>query len=629
MCGIAGSTQASPSLLAEMTARLVHRGPDGNGTWLDAETGAGLAHARLAIVDLSNNGAQPMASPCGRWVIAFNGEIYNYQRLKAELEATGERFSSGSDTEVLLRLLLRKGIGGLDGLIGMFAFALWDRQTREMLLVRDRLGVKPLVWGRLPDGGIAFASEIHALRVHPGLDLSLDRQALSEYLACLYIPAPRTLHAGIAKLAPGHWLRWRDGRVETGQWWAPEYHGTRTLTPTEAAAEILPVLDDSVRLRMIADVEVGCFLSGGIDSSVIAALMARACAEAGAPAPRTFTMTFDEPAYDEREAAAAVARHIGARHVELPARPEAAHLLDTMVQRFGEPFGNPTALLLHDLSAKAREHIKVCMAGDGGDEVFAGYPRYQGGLLADRYQRIVPAPLRRWAANCAGLIPESSSGRHGLRRAREFLTAADLAPAERYAAWVEYFTPEERAALLGLSELPGRPIAELYRTAPGSDTLDAMQQTDLVSFLPGNLLSYGDAMSMAVALEVRLPLLDHRLVEAVGRMAPALRMAEGKKTVLKQIARHLLPATIVDRPKLGFNPPMGRWLKGELKNLVAERLTRARMAELGLDWAPITALLATHAGGRRDCALQVWALLVYESWARGQEGAAVEEALHP
>jgi len=618
MCGIAGSTRALPATLAEMSARLAHRGPDGHGLWTDEAAGAGLAHARLAIVDLSDGGAQPMASPCGRWVMAFNGEIYNYRRLRAELEAAGERFTSGSDTEVLLRIVMRRGVDGLQALIGMFAFALWDRERREMLLVRDRLGVKPLVWAPLPDGGIAFASEIHALRVHPGIDLALDREALSEYLACLYVPAPRTLHRGIRKLAPGHWLRWRDGEITSGQWWAPQYRGERMLSPAQAAEEILPILDDAVRLRMIADVEVGCFLSGGIDSSVIAALMARACAEAGAPPPRTFTMTFDEPAYDERVAAAAVARHVGSRHLELPARPQAAHMLDTMVQRFGEPFGNPTALLIHDLSAKAREHIKVCMAGDGGDEVFAGYPRYQGGLLADRYARAAPAPLRRLAARCAGIIPESTRGRHSLRRAREFLTAGDLPPAERYAAWVEYFTPAERAALLRLDALPPRPVAELYGRAPGSDTLDAMQQTDLVSFLPGNLLSYGDAMSMAVGLEVRLPLLDHRLVEAVGRIAPQVRMADGKKTILKQVARSLLPGEIIDRPKLGFNPPMGRWLQGELKGLVAERLTRSRMAELELDWAPVAELLGTLAGGRRDCALQVWALLVYESWMRGQ-----------
>jgi asparagine synthase (glutamine-hydrolysing) len=618
MCGIAGSTRATPETLAAMLARIVHRGPDAAATWIDAEAGTGLAHARLAIVDLSPGGAQPMASPCGRWVIAFNGEIYNHAALRAELEAAGESFRSTSDTEVLLRLLMRDGMGALPRLVGMFAFALWDREARSLLLVRDRLGVKPLVYGRLADGGLAFASEIDALRAHPGLDLGLDREALSQYLACLYVPAPLTLHAGIRKLPPGHWLEWRDGAVTMGEWWRPAYTGDRVISVDEAAEEVLPILDSAVRLRMEADVEVGCFLSGGIDSSVIAALMARAAREHGAPPPRTFTMTFAEAAYDERDAAAAVAAHVGSVHAELPARPQVAGFLDDMVRLFGEPFGNPTALLIHDLSTKARQHLTVALVGDGGDEVFAGYPRYQGGLLAGRYRALVPGPLRSLAAFAARAIPESSSGRHSLRLAREFLTSAGLPDAEMYAAWVEYFSPAERRRLLKLDRPPTRPVAELYRAAPSQAPLDAMQQTDLLSFLPGNLLSYGDAMSMAVALELREPFLDHRLVEAMGRIAPATRFAAGKKSVLKAVARRLLPAEIVDRPKLGFNPPMGVWLKNDLKGLVAERLTSARMQALGLEWRPVAELLAEHQGGRRDHSLKVWSLLVLEAWGRGQ-----------
>jgi asparagine synthase (glutamine-hydrolysing) len=612
MCGIAGSTIPDRAVVAAMTGRLGHRGPDADGLWVGA--GCALGHTRLAIIDLSPGGAQPMASPCGRWVLAFNGEIYNYRELRAGLEAAGETFASASDTEVLLRLLMREGLAVLPRLFGMFAFALWDQRERMLLLARDRLGVKPLIYAPLPDGGLAFASEIDALRAHPGIDLSLDRQALSDYLACLYVPHPATLHRGIRKLPPGGWLRWRAGAVAQGSWWSPSYCGGRAPTVDEAAEEILPILDSAVRLRLVADVEVGCFLSGGIDSSVIAALMARARREAGAPPPATFTMTFDEAAYDERDAAAAVARHIGSSHTELPARPEAVSLLPEMVRRFGEPFGNPTALLIHDLSRMARRHLTVALAGDGGDEVFAGYPRYQGGLLAQRL-RAIPAPLRRLAARAAVLIPENSSGRHVWRRAREFLAAAALPEAEAYASWVEYFDPAERAALLGEETLPARPIAELFR-ATGREGLDAMQQTDLASFLPGNLLAYGDAMSMAVALEIRLPLLDHRLVEAVGRLDPRIRFAQGKKTVLKAVARRLLPAEIVDRPKLGFNPPMGVWLKGELAGLVAERLCPARLAAIGLDPKPVARLLAEQAGGRRDHALKVWALLVYEEWCR-------------
>lgn len=619
MCGIAGATSTDPGILSMQAARLAHRGPDGHGQWLDSETGAGLAHARLAIIDLTPGGAQPMVSPCGRWVMAYNGELYNYQPLRAELEAKGETFATDSDTEVLLRLLMRHGLDALSKLAGMFAIALWDREQRSMTLIRDRFGVKPLVWAALPDGGVAFASEIDALRAQPGIDLTLDRDALSLYLACLYVPAPLTMHRGIRKLAPGSWLRWRAGRVETGRWWTPAFGNGRALTVDQAVEEVGPLIETAVRRRLVADVEVGCFLSGGIDSSVIAAVMAKIRKEQGAPPPRTFTMTFDEAAYDEREPARAIADHLGTTHVELPASSRSTDLLDTMVRRFGEPFGNPTALLIHDLSQMTRRHVTVALAGDGGDEVFAGYPRYRGGVLAARVDRILPLPLRRMLAWGAGLIPEDSRGRHGWRRAREFISALGQSPSARYAAWVEYFDPVERQRLLELHGRPSSPIADIYDGLGLRDPLDAMQATDLVSFLPGNLLSYGDAMSMAVALETRLPFLDHDLVAKVGAIAAATRVADGPKTILKAVARRYLPAHIVDRPKLGFNPPMGVWLKGALKPLVEERLTEPAVARLGLAWPAIASLLAEHRAGRRDHSLKVWSLLVLDAWMRQQE----------
>ncbi|MCB2101669.1 MAG: asparagine synthase (glutamine-hydrolyzing) [Rhodobacterales bacterium] len=617
MCGIAGATRVSSDVLDAMVARLAHRGPDDRGTWRDTEGGPALGHTRLAVIDLSPGGHQPMASPCGRWVLAYNGEIYNYRALRADLEARGETFASHSDTEVLLRLLMRHGVAALDRLVGMFAFALWDRRDGSLLLARDRLGIKPLVYAPLPGGGLAFASEIHALRAHPEVDLAVDREALSAYLACLYVPAPLTIHRGIRKLEPGHWARWTaGGGLETGRYWAPRYADGRGASLDEAVEAVLLAVRGAVEDRLVADVPVGCFLSGGVDSSVIAAVIADAARRTGAPPPRTFTMVFDEPAYDERVQARRVAEHIGSAHTELPAGAGLAGLLDDMVAGFGEPFGNPTALLIHDLSRKAREHVTVALVGDGGDEVFAGYPRYRGGLLAGRYRKL-PGWLRTGVIGpAAGLIPESSRGRHGLRRAREFLTAANRPDADMYAAWVEYFDPAERQGLLGLEAPPPSPIADLYRAAPSADPLDAMQQTDLLSFLPGNLLAYGDAMSMRHALELRLPLIDHRVIEAVQGIAPALRVQGGLKAVLKGVARRLLPDALVDQPKRGFNPPMGVWLKSDLKDLVADRLTPATLADCGLDWAPVQALLDEHHAGRRDHALKVWSLLVLDAWRR-------------
>ena len=616
MCGIAGSTEADRSVLATMALRLAHRGPDGEGVWQEKPGGMGLAHRRLAIIDLSPSGAQPMVSPCGRHAIVFNGEIYNYRELKAELEAKGEHFSSSSDTEVLLALLRREGLSGLDKLVGMFAFAWWNGEKGELLLARDRLGIKPLLYALLASGGLAFASEIQALRVHPGVDLAQDREALSEYLACLYVPAPRTIHKGIRKLPPGSWLRWRNGAIESGSWWRPHYSGGRKLSLDEAVEEILPLLRQAVVSCMVADVEVGCFLSGGLDSGTIIALMAEETKRQGAPPPRGFTMTFTESIYDERDGARAIAKAVGARQTELSASPSVAGWLDEMVQHFGEPFGNPTALLIHDLSRKAREHVKVALVGDGGDEVFAGYPRYQGGLLAERW-RDIPAFMRRGIAKFSDFIPESSRGHHFWRRVREFLSVADISESEGYATWVEYFSPSERKVLLNSSDLPFRPLAKLYQGRGSSDPLNAMQETDLLSFLPGNLLSYGDAMSMAHALELRLPLLDHRLVEAIGRIDPHCRFANGKKTLLRAAAKRLLPAAIIDAPKRGFNPPMGVWLKGELAPLLAERLTKQSMEALDLDWQVIEKLQNEQKTGRRDHALKLWALLTLDSWRRG------------
>jgi asparagine synthase (glutamine-hydrolysing) len=614
MCGFAGTTKITPHVLEEFAKHLAHRGPDDRGIWCEGDLG--LAHTRLAIIDLSPGGHQPMVSACGRWVISYNGEIYNYQRLRAELEARGETFRSTSDTEVLLTLLARDGTAALTRVFGMFALALWDRERRELLLARDHLGIKPLVYAQSLDGSLAFASEIDALSVYPGIDMSIDPEAISEYLACLYVPAPRTARRGIRKLPPGHFLQWRNGSTTIERYWQPDFVGGKSPSVAVATDELLSLLRQVIADHMVADVPVGCFLSGGIDSSVIAALMAEEARRWGAPPIRTFTMTFSESAYDEREAARAIAEHIGSVHTELPASATGiADRVPGMLRAFGEPFGNPTSLLIDSLSAMAREHVTVALVGDGGDEVFGGYPRYAGGLLAKRYRKLPRWLRKNVLSSLAKYIPESTGGHHLWRRGREFMTGADLPDAEMYAGWVEYFSPQERAALLDLEQVPARPIAALYKTAPSQDSLDAMQQTDLQSFLPGNLLAYGDAMSMSHAFELRLPLLDHRVVEMVGRLDPALRFAEGKKTLLRAVAARLLPASIVNRPKRGFNPPMGLWLKRELAGLVAERLQPSRLEAIGISPEPVARLLDEYARGRRDNALKIWSLLMLEMWA--------------
>lgn len=614
MCGIAGSTGTNDTALKAMRENLAHRGPDADGLWFNPADSAGFSHTRLKIIDLSDAAAQPMTSANGRFVLTYNGEIYNFKELRRELEATGVQFRSASDTEVLLELLARDGTAAIQKLVGMFAFSLWDKETKSLTLARDRLGIKPLVYASLPNGNIAFASEITALCKHPDVDRSIDSEAVSEYLACLYVPAPRTIYRGIRKLPPGHILQWQDGKTSIEPYWQPQFHGTKEINADEAIEELMPAIRQAVTDRLVSDVPLGCFLSGGIDSSVIAAIMADEAKRTGAPPIRTFTMTFDEAAYDERKNAQRVADHIGSEHTELSASPSLTDLLDDYVAAFGEPFGNPTALLINDLSRKAREHVTVALVGDGGDEVFAGYPRYQGGLLANRYRKL-PRWLREGLiAPMASIIPESARGYHGPRRAREFLTGANLPNPAMYASWVEYFDPNERQQLMNLETLPSRPIEELYQQAPSPHPLDAMQQTDLLSFLPGNLLAYGDAMSMHHSLELRLPLIDHRLIEKVGALSPTLRVQGGLKFLLKKIAAKLLPPDIVSAPKRGFNPPMGVWLKTNLKDMVTERLTAANLSALGMEQATVSRILEEFRQGRRDHSLKIWALLVLETW---------------
>lgn len=612
MCGIAGTTQPRPDLLGSFLNQLAHRGPDDRGIWFD--DALGLAHTRLAIIDLSPGGHQPMLAG-DRYVIVYNGEIFNYRDLRSDMEKAGERFRSDSDTEVLLALLRRDGDEGLKRVSGMFALALWDRVDRELLLARDRLGIKPLVYAELPDGGIAFASEIETLLMHPHVGRQVDPVSISEYLACLYVPGPRTIWRGIRKLLPGHALRWKAGRTAVSTWWSPSFGSRNRQTVAEAVEELCPLLRRAVAEHLVSDVSVGCFLSGGIDSSVIAALMAEQCARAGAPPISTYTMTFKEAAYDEREAARAVAVHIGSRHTELAATvAPSLDRLTPMLAAFGEPFGNPTALLIDELAKQARRHVSVALVGDGGDEIFAGYPRYSGGILAPRYKRL-PTWLRRYVVEpVAAMIPESTSGWHWGRRIHEFVEGVYAAPATMYASWVEYFTPAERAELLGSGELPISPIEAFYRDAPSSAPLDAMQQTDLLSFLPGNLLAYGDAMSMAHALELRLPLLDYRVVEYVTGLPPEIRFAHGPKTLLRGVASRLLPRAIVGRRKRGFNPPMGRWLRKELATLVERTLSVARLEQIGINPRPVQRLLREHISGSRDNALKIWGLLVLERW---------------
>jgi len=630
MCGIAGYLGVEqPGLGASMAGLLRHRGPDEAGeVVLHAHDGSvcALAHQRLSIIDIPG-GHQPQTSEDGTVHVVFNGEIYNFRELRAQLEGRGHRFATRSDTEVIVHLYEEHGDDCVQHLRGMFAFALWDAKRDRLLLARDRLGVKPLYYA-IPEGGrtqLAFASELKSLLMVPGVSRELDLESLASYLAYLYVPHPRTAVRGARRLPPAHVLVAEAGSVEIRRYWSLE----RTDAAEPDPERLWDLLGEAVGMRLVADVPVGAFLSGGIDSSAIVAEMA-----ARDSAPRTFTVVFpreEERLYDERDDARAVASSFSTRHYELEARADARELLPEIVRHFDEPFGNPTALLAHELSRLTRQHVKVALAGDGADELFAGYPRFRG-LAAASWYRHVPGPVRALAAAGARALPESTRGRHGLRRAREFALAPLESLEQAYLSWITYFGPEWRGRLLRPevqerlreSPPPERFIEELFERAPRDDLVNRLSFVELQSFLPCNVLEYGDRMSMAHGLEVRAPYTDHKLVEHVFSLPGGAKLERGKsKAILRSAAARRLPERALSKPKVGFNPPMGLWLNRELAPLVDSHLSREQVEGRGLfEPAAVERLVADLRGGRRDVSLHVWSLVVLEQWQREYGGVA-------
>ena len=571
-----------------------------------------------------------MTSADGRWTVVFNGEIYNLRELRRELESCGITFRTQSDTEVLLEAWAHWGVHALERLRGMFAFAIWDSSEHELWLIRDRLGVKPLYYTAV-GGRLLFASEIKALLAHPDVPRRLRPSAVDDYLAFLYIPAPQTIFEGIEELPPAHWLRFSGGAIELRRYWQP-----RPLPAGEAekarTEDLYALLDEVVRLRLVSDVPLGAFLSGGIDSSSIVALAARA--QQGPL--RTFSLGFGagEEHYTELEFARIVSSRYATAHRELTIRPNCAELLPRMVGLFDEPFGNPTALLLNALSAATREHVTVALAGDGGDEIFLGYPRHLGARLR-RLWNALPASIRRGASALVQHLPEGTDGFHARRRAREFISAGNGSWQSAYITWVTYFGPAMRhelyspdfAAAVG-EHSAEHLLEERFAEVPTADPLGQVSYVDLHSFLPHNVLQYGDRMSMAHALELRLPFTDHRLVEFALRL-PASQKLRGRETkyLLRCALRPLLPRETVERPKLGLNPPLGRWLRGELAPLVDRYLSPGAVRQRG--WfrpEAVARFREEFQSGRRDFSLHLWGLLVLEEWARQYLDGAAQEA---
>ena len=623
MCGICGYTGCvDQHVLREMTATLAHRGPDDSGTQLFDTVG--LGHVRLSIIDLSPAGHQPMSNEDGAVWISYNGEVYDHDALREALEGRGHVFRSTSDTEVIVHLYEQYGMDFLERLRGFFGLAIWDVKERKLILARDRLGIKPLFWTDLPGGNIAFSSEIKGLLRHPGVSRTLDHQALVDYLAYLYVPAPRTMFSGINKLAPGHVLVWQDGKTTVREYWdvpmdAPP-QSTRRSTQS-LLEELDGLLDDAIRLRMRSDVPFGAFLSGGLDSSTIVAFMSR---HATRPV-RTFAVVFDKSGrqYDERSYADMVAKRFRTEHHEISVSADVVDLLPKIVSHFDEPFGNPTALLAYMLCRETRKHVTVVLGGDGGDEVFGGYPRYRGALLAHYAAVALPSLLRRQVLpRMARLISEDTSGKHAPRRLREFLRGLSLDPEDMYFSWVGYWNHAEQDALFARHEgarHDGKQFMDaLFRRVRAVPFNNRLPYVDLKSFLPYNVLAYGDRMSMAHALEMRVPLIDHKLVEFMARLPFRLKVRlTTDKFLLRKLMARELPAAVLKRPKLGFNPPMGVWINEDLAPLIADYLSPERLKRRGLfDAEAVETMLGEHAAGKRDWTWRIWALLVLECWMR-------------
>jgi asparagine synthase (glutamine-hydrolysing) len=622
MCGIAGklffepARPVDPALLERMGAVLEHRGPDDAGVYRAGPVG--LVSRRLAIVDLSSAGHQPMASADGRLWITYNGEIYNFLLLRAELERQGVTFRSRTDTEVILALYERYGAECLGYLRGMFAFAIWDRQERTLFLARDRLGKKPLVYYHDAER-LLFASEPKAILQDPEVPVEADLEAIHHYLTYGYIPSPWSAFRHFRKLPPAHYLLVREGRLSVHRYWSLRYTPKRDESATRLVEELGALLEEAVRLRLISDVPLGALLSGGIDSSVVVALMRRV---ASGPV-RTFSIGFDRPEYDELAYARQVARRFETEHHDLVVKPDAVTMLPRLVWHYNEPFADSSAVPSFVLCEMARGFVTVALNGDGGDEAFLGYDRYLGTVLAGWQDRI-PGPIRRAAVGAARLLPGGAlkSPAHRLRR---FVEPLGLEPGRRYGRWIGCFTTEEKADLyapeLAAAVARRDSLTVLDAAYAASDAPTFLERTvhaDVQLYLPDDLLVKMDIASMAHSLEVRSPFLDHRVMEFAASLPPRLKLRGlTPKYLVRRLMKGVLPEAILRRKKMGFGVPIDHWFRHELREMAHDVLLGERSRTRGY-FRPevVRRYLDEHGAGRAHHHFRLWSLLVLELWHR-------------
>jgi asparagine synthase (glutamine-hydrolysing) len=600
-----------------MCERMTHRGPDSEG--LMTTTGVALGMRRLAIIDLQT-GEQPATSEDGRISVILNGEIYNYRELRARLEKHGHRFRSESDTEVLPHLYEEHGTEMVNHLNGMFAFALWDAQNRKLFIARDRFGEKPLYWG-IFDKTFLFASEPKVLLAHPAVQPSLNLDALRQYLSFDYVPAPLSIYQGIQKLPAAHTLTVEDGRVDVQPYWCLSYK-TRQPVPTEdeAAEELRRLIEDSVRMRLVSDVPLGVLLSGGVDSSTVAAMAVRSSSEA----VKTFSISFAESSFDESSYARAVAKYLGTDHHEERLSVDlAANLVNEIGSWMDEPFSDPSLVPTYLLSRFTRKHVTVALGGDGGDELFAGYPMYWGHNLARTYARIPRFLRRHMIEPVVRHLPVKTKNLSFDFKARRFITGMNYDEVARHHVWFGSFTPDEQAMLL-TTEARGASDGDVYRDArrlleedcDADNTIERMQSLDTRLYLAEDILTKVDRASMAVSLEVRAPFLDPRVAEYAASL-PVDYKLRGRTTkyILKRAVGDLLPPFVTRRGKKGFGVPVAEWLKGRLRPLARDLLSTERIRKAGLFNADyVQRLQDEHERGAANHRKLLWTLLMFELW---------------
>jgi asparagine synthase (glutamine-hydrolysing) len=640
MCGIAGmvdwraatSADALRSIADAMIETVRHRGPDAGDVWVEAEGGVALGQRRLAIIDLSPGGAQPMHSADRRFVITFNGEIYNYRDIRRELQAAGHPMRSDSDTEVLLEACALWGVeAAIERAIGMFAFALWDRKTRSLTLARDRLGIKPLYYAASPER-ILFASQLKAFRPAPHWKPTIDEDAVVGYLRHAYIAQPRTIYREAEKLAPGHILTLRQGSTSSPKcFWdlrdiavAGQRRNDPVPDPREAADRLDALLRDSVKLRMIADVPLGAFLSGGIDSSTVVALMQAQSTRA----VKTFSIGFHESGYDEAQCAKQVAAHLGTDHTEFYVEPR--HALDViphLADWFDEPFADPSQIPTYLVSELTRKHVTVALSGDGGDELFAGYNRYVWAERLARAVNLVPRPLRgASAAALRALAPQTWNRLFGFvpnawrpalpgDKLHKITTLLDNPqPDAIYRRLVSQWERPEEVAAAGRE--PRGPMWDPTIARDFHDLVPRMQFLDMITYLPDDILTKVDRATMAVGLEGRVPLLDHRVVAYSWSLPLEFKLRGGRsKWLLRQVLDRYVPRSLIDRPKMGFGVPIDAWLRGPLREWAESLLAPARLASDGfVRVEPVRRAWREHLEGSRNWQYPLWTVLMLQAW---------------